>query len=202
MRAAQSPAMERGPLTTIAGARPLYARIMGDTWFLLAEPVRALHTTHATTRARGFLRIEHGGHQLARVIVRAFRLPPASAATRTELAVIAHEDGERWERTFGGTRVGTCQSSDGSALVERYGALEFRFHLHESAGRLVYLQREAAVRIGPLRLRLPGHLAPHVEASEHAVAPARVSVSVRITILGVGLLIAYDGVVDIAEACA
>ena len=38
----------------------------------------------------------------------------------------------------------------------------------------VYLQREAAVRIGTRRLRLPGHLAPHVEASEDAVAPARV----------------------------
>ena len=200
MRAAQPQEMERGPLTPTAGAHLLYARVMGDAWFLLAEPIRALHTNQASTCARGSLRIERGRHPLARIIACAFRLPSAAAATRTELAVTAHEDRERWERTFGGRRVETWQSSNRSELVERYGVLEFCFRLHACSGRLVYVQRQAAMRIGPLRVRLPGHLAPHVEASEHAVAPARVNISVRISISGIGLLIAYDGVVDVAAA--
>ena len=201
MRVSHPPA-DGGPLATIWVTGRLYARVMGDTWFQLGEPIRELHSTRSPMRACGCLRVEHGHHRLARIIARAFRLPPPGAATRTELSVVTLDDGERWQRAFGATRVDTHQSSNGLDLVERYGALEFRFRLHASAGRLVYRQREAAVRLFAFRLRLPGRLAPHIEASEEAVAPRRVKIAVSITIPRIGVLIAYDGIIDVAETVA
>jgi len=202
VRGSDPPAVDHGALATALGTGSLYARVMGDTWFRLAAPIRDLHSTASGTRAHGCLRVEHGHHRLARIIARTFPLPPPGVATRTELSVRALDDGERWQRAFGATRVDTHQSSNGIDLVERYGALEFRFRLHASEGRLVYRQREAALRLFAFRLRLPGYLAPHIEASEEAVAPRRVKIAVSITIPTIGVLIAYDGTIDVAETVA
>ena len=179
---------------------PLYARAMGDAWFQLADPIRALHSTHATTRARGRLRVEHGPHRLCRILAGSVRLPKPAAATPTELIVAGDHRGERWQRVFGARRFETWQyQSSPSEVSERYGCLEFRFRLCASGGRLLYVQREAALRFVTRRLRLPRCLAPHIEACEEAAGPGRVSVAVSVTLPGVGVLIAYDGIIDVTE---
>lgn len=180
----------------------LYARVTGDAWFHLAAPVRALHSPGAATRARGFLRVAHGPHRLTRIIARLFRLPAPAAATPTDLSIAVLDDGEQWQRAFGSTLVETHQFSDGLDLVERYSVLEFRFRLEASDRRLSYHQREAALRFLMFGLRLPGSLAPRIEAHEEAVAPGRVKIAVTVTLPIVGLLIAYDGIIDVAETVA
>lgn len=191
--------MDPGALAVAVATGSLYARVMGDAWFTLAAPIRDLHSAAAATHASGRLRIEHGHGLLARIIARAIRLPDPGAEVHTELSVTTVDDGERWDRAFGATRIDTHQFSDGVDLVERYGALEFRFRLHAADGCLVYRQREAALRLSTLGLRLPGYLAPHIDASEVAVSPGRVKITVNVTLPMIGLLIAYEGAIDVAE---
>jgi hypothetical protein len=74
--------------------------------------------------------------------------------------------------------------------------------LEVSDGNLHFIQREAAMRIGIGRVRLPRHLAPRVRAQERAAAPGQVHIAVSVTLPGIGLLIGYDGVVAIPEAVA
>ena len=182
---------------------PLYIRIMGDSWFQVAEPVRSVHSTPAIMQAHGRLRIQHGRGYLARGLARMLGLPRPDAAAETQLTVTADPDGERWQRTFNGRGVTTRQyQSNGSKLAERYGVLEFRFRLEAPGGALLYIQQEAALMIGAVRLRLPGPLAPRVEAREDPAGLNRVNVAVRVTLPWIGLLIAYEGLIAVEEARA
>jgi hypothetical protein len=186
----------------MALAAPLYMRILGDSWAQLGAPVRALHATSSIVRAQGYLRIEHG-RQVARLVARMLRLPPPTAAAETRLTVTARGDGEQWQRTFAGRRLDTRQyESSRSELAERFGMLEFRFRLDVSDGRLLYVQREAAVLCGPARLRIPASWAPRVEARETPAGPKRVNVEVHVCLPGVGPLIAYHGLIDVEDAGA
>jgi hypothetical protein len=182
---------------------PLYARVMGDAWTQVAEPVRRLHAAHTITRAHGRLCIERGDRRLARAIARLLRLPRPSAAAATELIITAHAGGELWQRTFDGRCLRTRQyQSTPSGLAERYGVLEIGFRLEVSDGSLRYVQREAAMWLGLGRVRLSGQWAPRIEAREDPAGPARVHVHVRVVLPAIGQLIAYDGIIDVEETLA
>jgi Domain of unknown function (DUF4166) len=175
-------------------------RVMGDTWAQIAEPIRHAHTTHSIARARGHLRVDHGRHYLARWLARVLRLPRPSAAADTRLIVTARPDGERWQRTFDGRRLETRQyESNEGDLAERFGVLEFRFRLDAPGGSLVYFQREAALRFGFARIRIPASWAPRVEAREDPAGPTRINVNVRIVLPWVGPLISYAGTIDVED---
>jgi hypothetical protein len=62
---------------------------------------------------------------------------------------------------------------------------------------LYYGQREVAVRVGPIRIRLPVRWAPKVEAREEPRGPDSLAVAVRAVLPHVGLLVAYDGVITV-----
>lgn len=177
---------------------PLYVRVMGDAWARIAAPVRLAHANYPVTRAHGHLRVEHGRHFAARLLVQLLGLPRQSAAADTRLIVTARPDGESWQRTIDGWRFDTWQyQSNASELGERFGVFDLRFRLDEAAGSLLYVHRESAVVFGSRRLRVPGLCAPRVEAREDPSGPASVKVSVRISLPLVGLLIAYDGTIEI-----
>jgi hypothetical protein len=133
-----------------------------------------------------------------------FRLPVPSIATDTQLVVTPDGDGERWLRTFDGRRMDTRQHRSGSSeIVERFGVLEFRFHMEISpTGGLVYVQRAAGFVLGLVRVSLPASLAPRVDAREEPDGPCRVTVVVRVTLPIVGTLITYDGYMVIEEPIA
>jgi hypothetical protein len=187
----------------MTGRAPLYVRVMGDHWPQIAEPIRRVHDSDSIVCASGRLRVEDGHHVLARMLARILRLPRPTAAAETQLMVIADSDGEVWQRTFNGRRFKTRQyQSNPSELAERFGVLEFRFRLDASGGNLLYVQRDASVVFGPIRLRIPGPWAPRVEAREAPAGPTRIKVAVRVVVPAVGQLIAYDGFVDIEELAA
>jgi hypothetical protein len=174
---------------------------MGDSWARLAEPVRLAHDTHSVTHGYGRLRVEHGRHLAARVLARALRLPRPSIAADTRLTVTARHGVEYWQRMIDGRPFNTSQChANAFGLAERFGLLELRFRLEEAAGSLVYVHRSVALRAGPLRLAIPAWCAPRVEAREGPAGPTAVRVSVRINLPVIGLLIAYDGRIDIQES--
>jgi len=179
---------------------PLYMRVMGDSWTEIAEPVRLAHAPHSIVHAHGSLRIEHGRHYVARLLARLLRLPRPSVAAEARLIVTARGDGEHWQRTLNGRRLDTQQyESSQSELAERFGVLELRFRLDASNGSLVYVQREAALLFGSVRLPIPASWAPRVEAREDPAGPKRVKVDVRVALPCVGPLIAYDGIIDVED---
>ena len=187
--------------TTVSA--PLYMRAMGASWNQLAESVRCLHGTGSIVHAQGRLRIEHGRHHGVRFLAAVLRLPRPSAAAHTRLTVLRRANGEHWQRTFNTRRLDTWQyDADPSDLAERFGLFEFRFRLAECDGSLVYVQREAAFRLRSVRLPIPAWCAPRVEAQEDPVDATRVRVEVRVVLPVVGLLIAYDGVIDVEDTRA
>ena len=181
----------------------LYARLLGASWQQLAEPVRLIHTTESTVRARGCLRIAHGRSHAARVLARVLRLPRASDAAETRLIVTSSADGERWHRSFDDRRLDTRQYQAGEReLAERIGVLEFRFRLEASEGSLLFRQLGVAFVFGSVRLRVPAAWAPRVEAREDPAGAHRIHIHVRVTLPAVGPVLTYDGTIDIEETRA
>ena len=179
------------------GTVPLYARIVGQAWTELAAPVRSLHETDSPVRAHGDLRIDGGGH-VARFAARLLRLPRPGAAVRTSLTIVGRGGFEDWRRVFGESRVETRQhESRPRELAERFGILEIRFALDARDGGLHYVQRSAAFRAGPVRVRIPTSLAPRVEAREDPAGPCRIRIAVDVSLPGVGRLIAYGGIIEV-----
>ena len=190
-----------GPVaTTIA---PLYARIIGEAWSQIAEPIRRVHSSGSTLRASGCLRVEHGSNGPARALARLLRLPRPAPSAETQLTVTSGPDGEQWRREFDGRRFETRQyEARGLQLAARFGVLEFRFCLDTSCGDLRYVQRAVAIVFGPVRWRMPAACAPRVEAWESPAGPTSLRIAVRVELPGLGQLIAYDGVVHIEDPYA
>ena len=81
-------------------------------------------------------------------------------------------------------------------FAERFGAWELFFELQVQDAALCYVQRAARLRIGPLGIFVPLAIAPHVTARVACNHPARVDVSVAVTLPCIGLLVAYEGHID------
>jgi hypothetical protein len=184
----------------LAATVPLYARIMGASWSQVAQPLRFLHTADPVVHAQGHFRVERGRHPLASLLAWMLRLPQPGAAVDIRLTITAGGDEERWERTIGGRRLETRQYALSEDLAERFGIVEFRFRLVASGGSLQYVQRQAALRCWPIRVRIPAALAPCVEAREGPAGPRQVQVDVRVVLPGIGRLISYAGVIGIEES--
>ena len=178
----------------------LYARVLGSSWRLAAEPVRLIHSTEAPVRAGGRLRIAHGSTAVAGFLNWLLRLPRASDAADTRLVVTRRDNGEEWLRTFDDRRLNTRQYEAGDGtLAERVGILEFRFRLEVADGSLLFRQVDAAVMLGDMRLRLPSSLAPRIEAREDAAGERQLQIHVRLLHPVFGHLVTYEGIIHIEE---
>jgi hypothetical protein len=180
---------------------PLYERLLGSAWLHVSEPVRKIHSGCGDVRARGAFCIRHGSNRLSRIIAWFLRLPIPADAAPVHLQTVQLHEGERWTRTIGMRRMVTVQQeATGRMLAERYGLLEFQFQLEPAGGALRYIQRRVAIRLWRLRLAIPGWLAPQVSAEERAAdAAGRTHVSVKICVSLVGLLISYEGELELEE---
>jgi len=174
----------------------LYQRVLGDDWWVLAEPVRRAHSVGE--EKRGCFRVSHGEGWLARQLARWSRLPQPANAAETQLKITSEGAGQRWERRFDGHAFTTRQwAEDGIHLVERFRSWELHFELQVAEKALRYVQSGARLCLGRLRLPLPLALAPRVSARETCDGPERVRVAVTVSLPLVGLLIAYEGFLEV-----
>ena len=178
----------------------LYERLLGEAWGKLDDAVRRLHERGSGPCGEGLFKVR-GSNFVARTLARLLGLPSRGESVRVCLAVTHAEDGaaERWHRTFEGRVFDTLQrEGEGRMLAERAGPFELLFTLSVEGGALVYKQAGAALRIGPLRLPLPRTLAPRVEARETSAEDGRsVNVYVRSSAPLVGLMLTYEGLLDV-----
>ncbi len=143
----------------------LYPRLLGPAWLDLHPAIRWLHLTDGV--ATGRVEFRRGRGLAARLTCWALRLPSSAMRLEARLAIARDGESERWARTFGRRLLVTIQRGlpDGT-LAERFGALEFRFHLRVAEGALTYIQAGAGVMVGRLRIPLPRWISPRVEARE------------------------------------
>jgi hypothetical protein len=176
----------------------LYSEVLGRDWPALAENIRCAHATG--TEMNGVFRITYGMGWAAKQLARRSNLPQTAEAADTRLKIVAEDAGERWERQFDGKAFMTRQwkGKDG-VLVERFGEWELRFKLRVQEGNLFYDQAGARLCLGALHIPMPLVCAPRVVAKETQDGAARVRVSVRVTLPVVGLLIAYEGYLNVKE---
>lgn len=176
----------------------LYPKILGKTWNQLPASIQSAHSVG--DEKRGLFRVTHGGNPVTRLLARLSGLPPQADSTPVLLKIIRTEEneGERWERRFGGSGgFTTFQWAAGGELVERFDCWELHFALRVVGQTLVYEPCGARLCLGPLRIPAPRTFAPCVEATEESDGPHRVHVRVRVTLPLVGLLIAYDGHLEV-----
>src|SRR5262245_45282639 len=174
----------------------LYPRVLGEAWWTLAEPLRRAHAVGVDTC--GCFRVSHGTGWLARRLVGWSDLPRVSGKAKTRLRIITEGVAQRWEREFDGEPFTTRQwAEEDGHLVERFGAWELCFALRVDEETLHYVQRGARLCIGKFRLRLPLCCAPRVSATETCDGLDRVLVAVTVRLPLVGMLIAYDGHLDV-----
>lgn len=170
----------------------LYRKLLGKGWGRLGESIRAAH--RIDTRTRGIFIITHGNNRLARLFVRLSGLPKAGKRIETLLAITASDGIEEWQRHFDGQKLTTRQwAAQDGLLIEEFQGWELGFELREEDGALVYHQRRAHLRFGPLRLRVPLACAPRVRACERCIANHRTAVEVFVSLPLVGRLIGYQG---------
>jgi len=190
-RSGYHPYMSGEAQTTEAAPAGLYARLVGEGWGALDEPVRRLHLR---ARGAGTFAVRRGEGLVARAVARLMGLPRGGEAVPLRLSIEPHGGGERWRRKFDGREFVTEQGEQaGPLLAERAGPFELLFRLSVEGGALLYSPEGAALRVSSLRVRLPRLLAPRVEAWERADGSGGVRVEVCVTAPLVGLLIRYEG---------
>lgn len=111
-------------------------------------------------------------------------------------------ESETWIRRFNNVTLTTIQYAGTDGCVhEQFGILEFTFKLQAEGRTLRHLQRAAALNLGGIRIPLPFWLAPAVRGFESATADDNiVQVQVEVRLPALGLLVAYDGTVDLAQS--
>jgi hypothetical protein len=176
----------------------LYPRVLGENWLRLHESIRCAHSIGA--EMRGSFRISYGERRLAKLLARWSHLPQNAASADTRLKILPEFTGERWERRFDGDIFTTRQWQEGGLLVERFREWEMYFKLREENGSLYYDQCAAKLCLGVLRLPIPRVCAPTVYATETPGGQSRVLVSVTVKLPLVGILISYQGHLDVRKA--
>jgi hypothetical protein len=174
----------------------LYSEVLGKDWLALSENVRCAHSVGG--EMNGVFRITHGTGWMSKKLARWSDLPQAAEAADTRLKIFSENSGERWERQFDGKAFTTKQwlGKDGT-LVERFGEWELHFNLRVNEGNLFYYQSGARLCLGALHIPMPLACAPRVSAKEIHDGATRVLVSVTVTLTLVGLLISYDGYLNV-----
>ena len=179
----------------------LYSEVLGKDWLALSESVRCAHSVGG--EIKGVFRITYGTGWAAKKLARMSVLPQAADAADTQLKIFPEDAGERWERQFNGEAFTTKQwrGRDGF-LVERFGEWELHFKLRVKEGNLFYDQSCAKLCVGALYFPMPRGCAPRVFAKEIQDGAARVLVTVMVTLPLVGLLISYEGYLNVKENIA
>jgi hypothetical protein len=147
------------------------------------------------------MRVVHGTGVLSRIVGRVLRLPRPSAGVDLQLTIVSANGVERWTRTFDGLDIITEQRETAPGVIaERFGRLEFDFRVEAENGADRYRQVAARLLLfGGARVTLPLVFAPRIEALERTNGAGRYSVQVRVTWPPAGVIVEYDGDVQLED---
>ncbi|MDG1286908.1 MAG: DUF4166 domain-containing protein [Rickettsiales bacterium] len=171
--------------------KPLYKRILGDTYAQLPQAVQALHAYEGEALYRGHCDVERGSHGLSNFFANLLSLPKAGKAV--EVAVKFSQQGEKevWQRSFAGKPFKSVQWLQGGLLYER---LNFTTLLFEVVANSECLSLNLkGVRV--LGIPMLAFLRPNVVAQEHEVE-GKFQFTIHTIVPIIGLLVAYKGTLE------
>lgn len=163
--------------------------------------MRELHPGAEAWQGVGLFTVRHGASALARMLARLLKLPPAGENIPVHLIITNTPGRERWHREFAGQCFITDQREHSAGLlIEDFGPTEVWYSLEVSDGALIYHQVKSLLRVGSLRIPIPGPLFPSINARESALAGQRgARVRVVVTLSLIGLLVSYEGHIEKEE---
>ena len=179
-------------------ALPLYRRILGKTWHLLPNPIRAMHSLSGAIEARGHADVERGTGLLARIAAALFGFPAAGSNVPLTVDFKLEQGAEHWRRTFGGKSFVSRQYAGDKRserlLVERFGPFSFGLALTFDGNRLHLVAR----KWNCCGIPLPASWAPGGESYEY-VQDGRFCFHVEIRQRWIGLIVRYRGWLELAS---
>lgn len=183
---------------TTAPEPTVFQQVLRAPFFKLPESVRRLHSVRGRDEFAGRVDIERGGGLLARLCGWIARLPPAMRQAPLRIGLTAGPGAETWQRQFGGHRMVTRLRCRKGLLVERLGAVQFRFALHVADG-VVYWNVAGARLLG--LLPLPARLFAGTRCREWE-QDGRYHFHVEIALVLLGPLVRYQGWLEPAAEAA
>lgn len=167
----------------------LYARLLGEAWADLPEPLRRMHALEDALSAAGRARVERGPGALANFVAGLVGFPPASDDVAVRVDFERRGDLEIWRRRFGDQTFHSRQQiGHGQRLVESFDPAAFVMGLTWDGRRL---------NLRLLRWRLMGIPMPHwsapVSTAYEAVVDDRFNFFVEISHPWTGLIVRYSG---------
>lgn len=183
---------------TQAPSPPLYARVLGDTWHALPEPLRRMHDIEGEGLAEGLADIDRGDGVIARLIAAIVGFPRAGQGVPVQVLFKADARGELWQRTFAGKRFASYQFASlpyadvgprDAIVFERFGLITIALHLVLRNKRLDVLP----VRWSLLGIPLPKALMPVGETYEWVDSQNRFNFHVEIGHPWFGRVVRYRG---------
>ncbi len=196
-RAFGSHAISFGFRSTDGEQASLYEKSLGSAFADLPAQVQALHGSKEKRQWRGRSKVSRGKGFLARVIATIIGFPPENEATSVTVTFTPNEEGELWERNFGGRKFRSFQALGAGRnqhlLTERFGLITVGLALVAQDQRLYLIPRRWSI----LGLPLPTFLLPKGESFEEE-QNGKFSFNVRIEAPIVGLIVAYKG--ELSEA--
>jgi hypothetical protein len=184
---------ERAP----APSAPLYQRVLGNSWNLLAPELRQLHSVTATSSFVGHCTVDRGRNPLSRLIARLIGFPKAGSGQSIGVTLTVDGDGERWVRSSGGRTFSSVQypgRGHSEWLVrERFGPISVDMALVVEGANLRYVLRGWALRGIPLPLLL-GPRSTAIESVQDGTFNFEVEISHPFT----GLIVRYHGALTAA----
>lgn len=186
------------PMTITTTTPAVFQTALGTNWLQLDDAIRRLHHPGATITATGAFRIRHGTNALTRLVARLAGFPAAGENIDMQLVITPTDHGEQWHRTFAGLLMASTLYPHAEGVVaERIGLQEVHLAVNVVDGALHYRSQRAALCLGRWRLPMPRWLTPRVSATEMTDG-AGIAVTVEAHLPLFGLLIAYDGTINIA----
>ena len=170
----------------------LYQRHLGPAYARLPNLVQVLHAPGPERIWGGRAQVVRGTNPLARLIGWMHGFPPASPSVPVQVRMSELDDGELWERDFGGVRFRSTQhrgeGRDAGLIVEKFGAIRVALAIFLRDDRLVLLPRQWAF----LGIPMPRALLPKGESYEME-ADGRFCFDVQIRLPLFGLIVSYQG---------
>lgn len=176
----------------------LFPALLGPRWNALPYGVRAMHGSDPVVNARGRAAVSGDPRWPARLLRIALGLPAPSADAAIDVTIARDGTRETWRRRFAGARMDSHLRRSPrypGAFEECLGAARLTFALDDSGCGLRWITREVRLFATPLPLRWFDGIDARCSEREGRY---RFDIAVRLPL--VGLLVAYAGWLEIADA--
>jgi hypothetical protein len=170
----------------------LYRQVLGNDFELLARELQIFHGTTGRIKLSGRCSVTGPQTLLGKLMGWVFALPKTTEETGLLFELDADTMQETWRRHFPNRLMISRMRVVAGTLVERLGPIDLHFGLRAGEGKLAMLLQ--GISVGGIRC--PKFLVPSVLAEETA-SPGKLHFNVAAQLPIVGLLVAYQGFLNI-----